>query len=151
MPKPTTCTGHPDTHHLLLLEGLHAEGAITVLEGGEHTGGRGAEDPRDCHAGAPTHLSPLPPRSQPAHFAAILFFPQHPGSRQVWDITHIARLETCWTEEDGVETKYLKSGCLKIKDFGDVPRISGADPNQTQPGSTIPSPTGFLQALAHRE
>lgn len=41
------------------------------------------------------YLLPLPPHPQPAHFAAILFFPpQHPSTGQAWDVTHITRLET---------------------------------------------------------
>lgn len=37
---------------------------------------------------------------------------------------------------------------LKIKDLGHIPRVSEAAPKEPQPSSTIPSPVGFLQALA---
>lgn len=63
--------GHLNTHHLLLLEGLHAEGAITVLEGGKSTW-------VGTHPTHPVAVTAPTPSLQ-AHFAGILAFPDSPA------------------------------------------------------------------------
>lgn len=73
--------------------------------------GLSTHPPRSCHCSL---LAP----NQLILQQFWVFFPQHPGTRQVWDVTSIARLETCWGEEDEVETKCLKSGGLKSRIWG---------------------------------